>query len=75
MPKSAILSVSNTCDKAILKYGHGVVWLLLALACVVARFNLLVLAKTIALIGLLVYLMFQFTIAKLKSPVKKPELS
>lgn len=71
IPKSAVASSNNEWDKAVLKYGHALVWILLSLACLVAHFNLLLFAKIIALSGLLVYLVFIFTLGKIKKSQKK----
>jgi hypothetical protein len=64
IPKKANSSSITSTEKVILRFGHSAVWILLALACLLAYFKLNGVAKIISISSLLVYLTFMFTVLK-----------
>ena len=70
-PKQSKNPTLSVMSRRILKYFHSLVWILLAIASLLANFKFNSMAKLIALLSLGVYLVFMITLVRAKTGEKK----
>ncbi len=70
-PKQANSANVSKVERLILKYAHSTVWLLLALACILANYKIDEAASVVPFISLIVYIVFVVTLIKLQFKNKR----
>jgi hypothetical protein len=66
VPKAAQDPHNGIRERWILKYMHSLVWMLLAFSCILANYKLSVGARMMSLSALVSYILFMFTMIKVK---------